>query len=83
MELVTEEAWSVRREGEMQVKTLEAQLVESKTHLNEYHKMEKELEDIVMQSAQCTSLTGSCREEGKKMFVCSYVCVCTCSRPLV
>ncbi len=53
---MTEEAWSVRREGEMQVKMLEAQLLESKTQLSEYHKMEKELEEIVMQSAQCKSI---------------------------
>lgn len=59
MELVSDEAWSVRREGELQVKTLEAQLTESKTQLNEYHKMEKELEDIVMQSAQCKCIESS------------------------
>ena len=43
----------MRREGEAQIKMLEAQLLESKTQLQGYDKVEKELDDIVMQSAQC------------------------------
>jgi len=55
---VTEEVWHVRREGELQVKTLEAQLTECRGQLEGYQKIEQELDDIVLQSAQSESLAS-------------------------
>ena len=43
----------MRREGEVKVGGLEAQLREARLRLEGYEKVEKELDDIVMQSAQC------------------------------
>lgn len=51
-----QEVWSVRREGEVKVGGLEAQLHEARLRLEGYEKVEKELDDIVMQSAQCKTL---------------------------
>lgn len=52
MELLTQEVWGARREGEVKVGGLEAQLQEARLRLDGYEKVEKELDDIVMQSAQ-------------------------------
>ena len=48
----------MKSERELQVKTLEAQLMDCRSQLEGYQKIEQELDDIVMQSAQCKYLAS-------------------------
>ena len=77
VELLTHELWSVKRDSEGRVGGLEAQLQEARLRLDGYEKIEHELDDIVMQSAQCRSLKPfrlSCR------LITMCVCVCMYGR---
>ena len=52
VELLSEELWSARSDKELQVKGLETQLQDTQQRLRGYEQIEKELDDIVIQSAQ-------------------------------
>ena len=50
--MLTQELWTVESERKMKVAGLEGQLLEAQQKLECYEKIEKELDDIVMESAQ-------------------------------
>lgn len=52
VEVLTQELWNTESSKEMQVKGLEAQVHDLSQRLQTYEKIEQELDDIVMQSAQ-------------------------------
>ena len=52
-DLLSVELGSCQREGEESVKRLEEQLAQATQRLQGYEKIEGELDDIVLQSAQC------------------------------
>lgn len=52
MELLSQELRATESSKEMQVKSLEEKLHNTQQQLEGYEKIEKELDDIVMQSAQ-------------------------------
>ena len=53
LDLVSVELSSCQREGEVSVRRLEEQLDQVRQRLEGYENIEKELDDIVLQSAQC------------------------------
>lgn len=52
-DLLSVELGSYQREGEESARRLEEQLVQATQRLQGYEKIERELDDIVLQSAQC------------------------------
>lgn len=52
LDLVSGELWSSQHEGEITVRRMEEQLEQMKQRLEGYEKIERELDDIVLQSAQ-------------------------------
>ncbi len=64
VEVLTQELWSLEKSKEVQVKGLEAQLQDLNQRLQGYEKIEKELDDIVMQSAQSKGWREGWREGG-------------------
>lgn len=52
VELLSQELWTVKSEREMQVRSLEKEVEDLEQRLQGYEKIEKELDDIVMQSAE-------------------------------
>ena len=53
LDLLSVELSSCQHEGELRVRRLEEQLDHVRQRLEGYEKIEKELDDIVLQSAQC------------------------------
>ncbi len=55
VEVLTQELWSVQNEGAVRVRELEGRLQEAKERLEVYEKLEKEMDDVIMQAAQSES----------------------------
>lgn len=58
VEVLTQELWNTESTKEMQINKLEAQVQDLSQRLQSYEKIEKELDDIVMQSAQSKQEDG-------------------------
>lgn len=58
VDVLSQELWSMENDKEAQVKGLEAELHDVKQRLQGYENIEKELDDIVMQSAQSKGSRG-------------------------
>ena len=52
MEVLTQELWTLESGKEVQVKSLETQVQNLSERLQGYEKLEKELDEIVVQSAE-------------------------------
>ena len=52
VEVLTQELWQVQQEGGARVRELEGRLSEQSERLRVYEKLEKELDDVVMQAAE-------------------------------
>ncbi len=58
VELLTQELWTTKCESEGKIRGLETELQEARQKLENYEKVEKELDEIVMQSAECKEGEG-------------------------
>lgn len=50
--MLTQELWSVQSECDLRVRELESRLSDQRQQLEVYEKLEKELDEVVMQAAQ-------------------------------
>ena len=56
--MLSQELWTVKSERELQVKGLEKEVEDLHQRLQGYERIEKELDDIVMQSAESEEWEG-------------------------
>ena len=52
VEVLTQELWSVQSECDLRVQGLESRLSDQRQQLEVYEKLERELDEVVMQAAQ-------------------------------